>query len=170
VEVTQPAANDVSYSGRSGGIVPPVVGEDLERRRTEMLFGIELSKPYPAIAEENRLFLHCFMLEAILDISVKDILYREVLVSTTPFYKNGEWNVLGECQEAGLRFSLARRRDKPPILRSTLGAACSWPTRPGQPWHGRGGRSGMNVPLFNANLCTIIFCIFRLNGFPMLYT
>jgi hypothetical protein len=100
-----------------------------------MLFGIELSKPYPAIAEENRLFLHCFMLEAILDISVKDILYREVLVSTTPFYKNGEWNVLGECQEVGLRFSLARRRDKPPILRSTLGAACSWPTRQCQPVH-----------------------------------
>jgi hypothetical protein len=135
-----------------------------------MFVGLELSKPYLVIAEENRLFLHCFMLEAILDISVKDIMYREMLVSTTPFYKNGEWNVLGECQEAGLRFSLARQRNKPTILRSTLGAACSWPTRPGQPWHGRGGRSGMNVPLFNANLCTIIFCIFRLNGFPMLYT
>ena len=103
-----------------------------------MLFGLELSKPYLVIAEENRLFLHCFMLEAILDISVKDIMYREVLVSTTPFYKNGEWNVLGECQEAGLRFSLARQRNKPPILRSTLGAACSWPTRPGRPWPGCG--------------------------------
>jgi len=84
--------------------VPPVVGEDLERRRTEMLFGIELSKPYPAIAEENRLFLHCFMLEAILDISVKDILYREVLVSTTPFYKNGEWNVLGNVKRSACAF------------------------------------------------------------------
>jgi hypothetical protein len=73
VEVTQPAANDVSYSGHSGGIVPPVVGEDLERRRTEMLVGIEFSKPYTVIAEENRLFLHCFMLEAILDNNAKDI-------------------------------------------------------------------------------------------------
>ena len=73
MEVTQPTANDVSYSGYSGGIVPPVVGEDLEHRRTEMLVGIELSKPYPVIAEENRLFLHCFMLEAVLDNNAKDI-------------------------------------------------------------------------------------------------
>jgi hypothetical protein len=73
VEVTQPAANDVPYSGHSGGIVPPVVGEDLERRRTKMLVGIEFSKPYPVIAEENRLFLHCFMLEAVLDNNAKDI-------------------------------------------------------------------------------------------------
>jgi len=73
VEVTQPAANDVSYSGHSGDIVPPVVGEGLERRRTEMLVGVEFSKPYPVIAEENRLFLHCFMLEAVLDNNAKDI-------------------------------------------------------------------------------------------------
>ena len=53
--------------------MPPVVGEDLERRRTEMLVSIELSKPYPVIAEENRLFLHCFMLEAVLDNNAKDI-------------------------------------------------------------------------------------------------
>ena len=53
--------------------MPPVVGEDLERRRTEMLVGIEFSKPYTVIAEENRLFLHCFMLEAILDNNAKDI-------------------------------------------------------------------------------------------------
>ena len=38
-----------------------------------MLVGIEFSKPYPVIAEENRLFLHCFMLEAVLDNNVKDI-------------------------------------------------------------------------------------------------
>ena len=73
MEVTQPAANNVSYSGHSGAIVPPVVGEYLERRRTEMLVGIEFSKPYTVIAEENRLFLHCFMLEAILDNNAKDI-------------------------------------------------------------------------------------------------
>ena len=77
MEVTQPAANDVSYSGRSGGIVPPVVGEDLERWRTEMLVGLELSKPYLVIAEENRLFLHCFMLEAVLDNNAKEISFAD---------------------------------------------------------------------------------------------
>jgi len=38
-----------------------------------MLVGIEFSKPYPVIAEENRLFLHGFMLEAVLDHNAKDI-------------------------------------------------------------------------------------------------
>jgi hypothetical protein len=57
--------------------VPPVVGENLERRRTEMLVGIEFSKPYPVIAEEKRLFLHCIMLEAVLDNNAKEISFAD---------------------------------------------------------------------------------------------